>query len=124
VKTHYLYAQIYEAQELYQEAINNLNDIKNIPPDNITSEESLYSKAYLNMGRLYYKQGELTLAEKNLGDFFREAKKQESKELLDLARVNRGMISGTMNMKDFIKLTKNSNFQEYLKLKLKYFADT
>lgn len=64
------------------------------------------------------------MADKNLNKFFKESRKHESKELLDLARVNLGMIKGTKGMDDLIKMMKTSNYQDFLKTKLKYFADS
>lgn len=97
--------------------------IEQISSDNMSTEESLYSKAFLNLGRLYYKQNNLEMADKNLNKFFKESKKHETKELLDLARVNLGMIKGTKGLEELIRLTKTSNYQDFLKMKLKFFQD-
>lgn len=67
-------------------------------------------------------QNNLDLAYQNLNKFFKESKKHETKELLDLARVNLGMIRGTQGLDDLIKNCKTMNFADYLvKIKLKYF---
>ncbi len=69
-------------------------------------------------------QGNLNSAKSFLQSFFKEAKKVESKEsLLDQARVNLGMILGTMGKEEYIRNINTSNFNEFLKLKLKYFSD-
>lgn len=120
----FLFAQVFEAQELYEPAIEKLGLINDTTADSGGSDDNLYSKAFLNLGRLYYKQGDLNLANKNLNKFFKESKKHESKELLDLARVNLGMIRGTQGLGDLVKLSKNSSYQDFLKMKLKYFNDT
>ena len=76
------------------------------------------------MGRLHYKQGSLNTAKSFLQNFFKEARKLDNKEtLLDLARVNQGMILGTMAKEEFIRLVTQSTFGDFLKLKLKYFQD-
>jgi len=65
----------------------------------------------------------LEMAQKHLSRFFKESKKHESKELLDLARVNLGMIRGTSSLGDLIKWSKTYNYQDFLRLKLKYFNE-
>lgn len=119
-----MFAQVFEAQGLYDYAIEKLNLIDQVSTDSGGSDDNLYSKAFLNLGRLYYKQGNLDMAFKHLNKFFKESKKHESKELLDLARVNLGMIKGTQGLGDLIKISNNSNYQDFLKLKLKYFNDS
>lgn len=99
--------------------------IEQVSQDSGISEDSIYSKAYLNLGRLYYKQGNLEMGYKHLNKFFKESRKNnENKDLLDLARVNLGMIKGTQGLGDLIKLSKNCSYQDFLKMKLKYFNDT
>jgi tetratricopeptide (TPR) repeat protein len=120
----FLFAQVFEAQGLYDNAIDKLNLIEQVSSDSGGSDDNLYSRAFLNLGRLYYKQGKLDMAYKHLNKFFKESKKHESKELLDLARVNLGMIRGTQGLNDLIKLSKNSSYQDFLKMKLKYFNET
>ena len=69
-------------------------------------------------------QGNLNSAKSFLQGFFKEAKKVENKEsLLDQARVNLGMILGTMGKEEYIRMINVSNFGDFLKLKLKYFSD-
>jgi hypothetical protein len=55
--------------------------------------------------------------------FFKKAKTSDSKELLDIARVNCGMIRATINMDEHIKKMKGSDYSEFLKAKLKYFNE-
>ena len=117
----FLYSQVYEAQEKYVEAIEKLNQIENNSTDSGGTDDNLYSKSLLNLGRLYFKQGNNEMANKNLNKFFKESKKHESKELLDLARVNLGMIKGDMSFKELIQKAKTTDYQEFLKAKLKYF---
>lgn len=63
------------------------------------------------------------MADKNLNKFFKESKKHESKELLDLARVNLGMIKGTKGLDELVRLMKTSSYQDFLRTKLKFFSD-
>ncbi len=131
LKCLYQFAQTYEAQDKLENAIDKLNLITTgfNNADNINSEES-YSKAFLNLGRLYFKMDERKmpeknkLADKNLNSFFKESKKHESKELVDLARVNLGMIKGTIGFEDLVRLMKTSSYQDFLRTKLKFFSDT
>ena len=121
----YLYAQTYEALEQHHKAIDFLNRIKtNDSSAQTTGEDNIYAKSLLNLGRLHYKRGEFDLSYRNLKQFINKAKSSENKELLDIGRVNIGMINGTQQMKNYIELIKTSNFNDFLKMKLKYFSDT
>ena len=59
----------------------------------------------------------------NLSMFFKESKKLDTKELLDLSRVNLGMIKGQQGLENFKKSMNESNFLSFVGLKLKYFAE-
>lgn len=89
-----------------------------------TSEDNIYAKSLLNLGRLHFRQTNLELAYKNLKAFFKKAKSTDNKELLDIGRVNLGMIRGTQAMKEYIDMTKQNDFDSFLKMKLKFFSDT
>jgi hypothetical protein len=88
-----------------------------------TGEDNIYAKSLLNLGRMHYKRGEFDLSYRNLKQFVNKAKSSENKELQDIGRVNIGMINGTQQMKNYIELIKISNFNDFLKMKLKYFSD-
>jgi hypothetical protein len=66
---------------------------------------------------------EVKQSHENLVTFFKESKKLETKELLDLSRVNLGMIKGQMAFENFKKSINESNFLNFTSQKLKYFAD-
>jgi len=69
-------------------------------------------------------QGNLNNAKSFLQSFHKEANKINNNEmLLDLARVNLGMILGTMGKEEYIRMINQSSFNDFLKLKLKYFSD-
>jgi tetratricopeptide (TPR) repeat protein len=124
VKGLFLYSQTYEAQEQYNKAIECLNLIEKIDISMQTSEDNIYAKSLLNLGRLHFRQTNLELAYKNLKAFFKKAKSTDNKELLDIGRVNLGMIRGTQAMKEYIDMTKQNDFDSFLKMKLKFFSDT
>lgn len=100
-----------------------MNLIEQIDISELGQEESIYAKSLLHLGRLHYQKGGLQLAKTNLNKFFKESKKIDNKELLDLARVNLGMIIGTQSEPSYVNLIKNSNYSEFLKQKLKYFVE-
>jgi hypothetical protein len=60
----------------------------------------------------------------NLTTFFKESKKLETKELLDLSRVNLGMIKGQMAFENFKKSMNESSFLNFVGMKLKYYNDS
>ena len=124
VKGLFLYSQTYEAQGQYGKAIECLNLIEKIDISMQSSEDNIYAKSLLNLGRLHFRQNNLDLAYKNLKAFFKKAKSTDNKELLDIGRVNLGMIRGTQAMKEYIEMTKTKDFNEFLKMKLKFFADS
>ena len=120
----FLYAQTHEAQEQYNKAIECLNIIEKIENSMQTSEDNIYEKSLLNLGRLHFRQNNLELAFKNLKAFFKKAKSTDNKELLDIGRVNLGMIRGTQAMKEYVDMTKLNDFNAFLKMKLKFFSDS
>lgn len=77
----------------------------------------------LHLGRLHFRENSLDSSEKNLTKFFKKAKNFESKELLDIGRINLGMIKATRGMKDYIDMINNTDYNEFLGMKLKYFSD-
>jgi tetratricopeptide (TPR) repeat protein len=123
LKKLYLLAETYEAQGLYEKAIENLNEIEKIDISAATTEDIIYAKSLLHLGRLHYRENHLELSEKNLNKFFKKAKNIDNKELLDIARINLGMIRGTQGFNDFVSLMSNTHYSDFLKLKLKYFSD-
>ena len=52
---------------------------------------------------------------RNLNKFFKKAKTIDDKELLDIARVNLGMIRGTQGTADHIRTINNTDFEGFLK---------
>lgn len=88
-----------------------------------SSDDNIYAKSLLHMGRLHFKEKNLESSYRNLNKFFKKSKTIDDKELLDIARVNLGMIRGTQGMAEYIKTSTNTNYQGFLKMKLKYFAD-
>lgn len=119
----YQSALTYEAQEEYAKAIDKLNYIGHIPSESIGHGENYYTKSFLMLGRLYYKQNNLEMSDKNLFNFFKESKKNDDKELLELARVNLGMVKGTIGLNNLKNLTKKTDYNDFLKMKLKFFND-
>ena len=59
----------------------------------------------LHLGRLYFKAQTYEL---------------NTKELLDIARVNLGMIDGTQDMDSYINKIKGESYEQFLKTKLEY----
>jgi hypothetical protein len=97
--------------------------INSISVDTKGNDGDIFSKSYLNLGRLFYKMGNLNEAALNLDKFFKKAKTSDNKELLDIARVNVGMIKATQNIDSHIKKMSTSDYKEFLRLKLKYFNE-
>jgi uncharacterized short protein YbdD (DUF466 family) len=89
----------------------------------ITTEDDINAKALLNLGRLHFKQNNFEQSYKHLKSFFRKCKTNENKELLDIGRVNLGMIKGTQGMDKYIEMIKNSNSRTFLKSKLNFFSE-
>ena len=81
------------------------------------------TKSLLHLGRLYYMNNDTKQSHDNLSMFFKESKKLDTKELLDLSRVNLGMIKGQQGLENFKKSMNESNFLSFVGLKLKYFAE-
>ena len=65
--------------------------------------------------------GTFELSHKFLNKFYRKSKNIETKELLDIARVNLGMIDGTQGIEDYVKKIKNDTYEQFLKTKLEYY---
>ena len=118
-----MYAQTYEALEQYTKAIDYLAMIEKNDVSMQTTEENIFAKSLLNLGRLHFKQNNLDLSFKNLKSFFKKAKSTDNKELLDIGRVNLGMIRGTQEKNEYIQKIKTTNYSDFLKMKLKYFSD-
>ncbi len=85
--------------------------------------ENFFTKSYLNLGRLYYKLGNLAEAASNLDRFFKKAKNSDGKEMLDVARVNFGMVKANQLLDTHITKMTTSTYKEFLSSKLKYFND-
>ena len=115
----YRYAQTYEMQGNRESAITYLARI-NKPTTAQTNDETILAKSLLHLGRLYFKEGTLNLSLDYLLKFYRKSKTIETKELMDIARVNLGMIKGTEGMEDYINLIKNNDYDKFLKDKLEY----
>ena len=71
-----------------------------------------------------FQKGNLEDSYKFLNKFFKKAKNVGDKKLLDIARVNLGMIRGSQGMNEYIKLINNTEYSDFLKMKLKYFVDS
>lgn len=124
VKGYYLYGETKEELGQYREAIECLNNIHNQHIDSKTTEmENYFTKSYLNLGRLFYKLGNLAESSTNLDRFFKKAKNSDGKEMLDLARVNFGMVKANQLLDSHIKKMTTSTYKEFLSSKLKYFND-
>jgi tetratricopeptide (TPR) repeat protein len=123
VKGQFLSAETKEQQGRYREAIEELIRINSIQLDSKVNDENIFAKCHLNLGRLFYKLNNLNESAVNLERFFKKAKTSDSKELLDIARVNLGMIRATQSMDSHIKKMTTSDYSEFLKLKLKYFNE-
>lgn len=123
VKAEFHYAKTYEAQGDIIEAISHLKEIDNKEKQNNTNDDEIYAKSLLNLGRLYFQQLDLKNSGYFLLKFFNKTKNSTNKKLLDIASVNLGMIRGSQSMNDYIKLINNSEYEDFLKLKLKYFVE-
>lgn len=122
LKCYFLSAQTYEKLNDYDKAITELKKVETIEKSTSSSEDPIYAKSFLNLGRLFFRQEDYKQASTNLSTFFNQAKKIDN-ELLDLARVNLGMVNGTQNTEEYIKKIRNSDFKDFLNLKLTNFAD-
>jgi len=123
IKAEFNYAKTYEAQGDIAEAIMHLKEIDRTERSHTTDDE-IYAKSLLNLGRLNFQQGNLEDSYKYLNKFFIKAKNVGDKKLLDIARVNLGMIKGSQGMNEYIKLINNTQYSDFLKMKLKYFVDS
>lgn len=121
IKAEFHYAKTYEAQGDIIEAISHLKEIDKTENSNSTSDDEIYAKSLLNLGRLYYQQMNLRESGVYLQKFYQKTKNSTNKRLLDIASINYGMIQGSQSMNEYIKLINNSEYEEFLKLKLKYF---
>jgi hypothetical protein len=74
----------------------------------------------LHLGRLYFKAQTYELSHKFLNKFYRKSKNLDTKELLDIARVNLGMIDGTQDMDSYINKIKGESYEQFLKTKIEY----
>jgi len=123
IKAEFNYAKTYEAQGNIAEAIMHLKEIDRTERSH-TNDDEIFAKSLLNLGRLNFQQGNLQDSYKFLNKFFLKAKNVGDKKLLDIARVNLGMIKGSQGMSEYIKLINNSQYSDFLKMKLKYFVDS
>jgi hypothetical protein len=87
---------------------------------NQTTDDTILAKSLLHLGRLYFKAQTYELSHKYLNKFYRKSKTIETKELMDIARVDLGMIDGTQGMEDYINKIKNNSYEQFLKNKLEY----
>jgi len=124
IKAEFNYAKTYEAQGDIAEAIMHLKEIDRTENQSHATDDEIYAKSLLNLGRLNFQQENLEDSYKYLNKFFKRAKNVGDKKLLDIARVNLGMIRGSQGMNDYIKLINNTEFSDFLKMKLKYFVDS
>ena len=123
IKAEFHYAKTYEAQGDIIEAISHLKEIDKTENQNSSNDDEIYAKSLLNLGRLYFQQLNLKDSGFYLLKFFNKTKNSTNKKLLDIASVNLGMIRGSQAMNDYIKLINNSEYEDFLKLKLKYFVE-
>ena len=84
------------------------------------TDDTILAKSLLHLGRLYFKAGTYELSHKFLNKFYRKSKNLDTKELLDIARVNLGMIDGTQDMDSYINKIKGESYEQFLKTKLEY----
>ena len=68
------------------------------------TDDTILAKSLLHLGRLYFKAGTFELSHKFLNKFYRKSKNIDTKSLLDIARVNLGMIDGTQDMESKFNL--------------------
>lgn len=116
----YRYAQTYEMQGNRENAIAYLEHIDKASTSQ-TTDETILAKSLLHLGRLYFKAETFELSHKFLNKFYRKSKTIETKELLDIARVNLGMIDGKQGEKDYIKKINSETYEQFLKSKLEYY---
>ena len=69
---------------------------------------------------IQFKAGTFELSHKFLNKFYRKSKNIDTKELLDIARVNLGMIDGTQDMESYINKIKSETYEQFLKTKIEY----
>jgi len=84
------------------------------------TDDTILAKSLLHLGRLYFKAGTYELSHKFLNKFYRKSKNIDTKELLDIARVNLGMIDGTQDMESYINKIKGESYEQFLKTKIEY----
>lgn len=108
----------------YEKAVEYLYEIEKIDSSMQASADNIYAKSLRNLGRLHFRQGNLESSHKNFNKFFKKAKNIDNKELLDIARVNLGMIIGTQGMESYVKMIKEDDYRDFLGSKLKYFEKT
>ena len=92
----------------------------NKPSTTQTTDDTILAKSLLHLGRLYFNEGTLNSSLDYLLKFYRKSKTIETKELMDIARVNLGMIKGTEGMEEYINQIKNNDYDKFLKDKLEY----
>jgi len=115
----YRYAQTYEMQGNRDYAIAYLEHIDKAANTQAT-DDTILAKSLLHLGRLYFKAGTFELSHKFLNKFYRKSKNIDTKELLDIARVNLGMIDGTQDMESYINKIKSETYEQFLKTKIEY----
>ena len=76
---------------------NNENAIVNLEridkaSNTQTTDYTILAKSLLHLGTLYFKAGTFELSHKFFNNFYRKSKTIATKELMDIARVNLGMI--------------------------------
>ena len=84
--------------------------------NNQATDDTILAKSLLHLGRLYFKAGTYELSHKFLNKFYRKSKNLDTKELLDIARVNLGMIDGTQDMESYINKIKNKTYKNNFEL--------
>jgi hypothetical protein len=119
IKGLYRYAQTYEMQGNRDYAIAYLEHIDKAANTQAT-DDTILAKSLLHLGRLYFKAGTYELSHKFLNKFYRKSKNIDTKELLDIARVNLGMIDGTQDMESYINKIKSETYEQFLKTKIEY----
>ena len=84
------------------------------------TDDTILAKSLLHLGRLYFKAGTFELSHKFLNKIQRKSKNIDTKELLNIARVNLGMIDGTQDMESYINKIKSETYEQFLKTKIEY----
>ena len=82
------------------------------------TDDTILAKSLLHLGRLYFKAGTFELSHKFLNKIQRKSKNIDTKELLNIARVNFGMIDGTQDMESYINKIKSETYDRFLKTKI------